>query len=151
MREIYHLDYQGKLYWQQKKNTKKCITENTWFAYVAVIGGNIPKNFHQVHRYERELLSVIITVKTNDSGRDTISMTELEYIIGDRDIIYWWIHMEYVQLVRLKKYSTKVLFVEVIELSYSFILHKYVFFHFYHHVYVFYNRCIETEDIFVCR
>ena len=57
---------------------------NICFTSVAVIGGrllsNSPKNNNHVRKYQKYLLSVIITLGENVSGGDTVLMMELESI-----------------------------------------------------------------------
>ena len=82
IRSVKYLKQQEKYVLMSNINIpKQCRIWNTCFTYVAVIGGklfwNNPMKNNRVHKDEKYLLSVIITLGKNVSGGDAVFIMEL--------------------------------------------------------------------------
>ena len=133
-----------------KEKYKQCRIVNTCFIFVAVIGGrlfrNSPKNHKYVHKGKKDLLSVIITLGTNVSGRDKVFI--------DGVIMYNLVLRVHI----LKHFNGRCITGHSEKVFHkgnlwrgngatiSFILHRYIFLHIYHHRDVFYNIFLKLNE-----
>ena len=79
-------------YWQNLERTmdkakemipNECRIGDTCFTSLAIIGGNLytrhPKNLNHVHKYSKDLMSVIIILGTDVHGGETVFFRWREY------------------------------------------------------------------------
>ena len=131
MREISYWGHQGKYIDGRRPPPPKNRIGNTWFTYVETIGArffsNNPKNHNHVHKNERDLFSVIITI-----GKMLVSETQSYdeiwlYDLVQRAHIYKHLHGRYIADT-FEKHFIKVLFGQVIDLSYHSFSKNKIFF-----------------------
>ena len=120
----------------KEKILSKYRIGETCFTSIAVIGGklfsNHPKNMNHVHKYTKYLLSVIITLGTNISGRNTVFNDRVKISdLGNRSHVLKYLHVIMVFGPFEKCFHEGTIW-RVTRALISFILAKQIFAHFYH-------------------
>ena len=113
-------------------------------TYIPIIGvklySNHPKNINHVHKYSKDLLSIILPLGNVFSGGDTVFYGGVIY--SDLVKKYHAINILHGRCVvgAFETYFHKITLWRIQRAVSISILHKYIFPHFFHRAYIFYNR-----------
>ena len=139
----------GKCIFTAKETSLKYRIEIVCFTYKSIIDGKIyithPKNMNYVHKYGKELLSVIIKLGTNVSGGDTVFYHGVLYSdMGKRSRFLKHLHARCV-VGPFERYFHEASLWGGNRSVISFIIHKSIMINFFHRGGIFYNAYIKSD------